>query len=901
MTTPRSALLTLLTLLALLLSFVSPPRPPNGALGDADAADAPSPGTPGALGNSALQTPPDTATRARVKALLNQLPLYFVENQGQADEQVDFYIKGHDKTIYFTPQGLTFVLTEHRPADDEPRSPFARSPLGPRHLPPATRWVIKLDFVDANLDVHPVGEEKADAVVSYFKGSPDQWHTGIPTYRRIVYKDLWPGIDLAFTGTVNELKYEFIVRPGADPGRIRLAYRGAEVAQAADGQLEVATPIGGFTDAPPVAYQEIEGRRVPVSVAYDLASPVADPQPATRHVQFAVGPYDPTRPLVLDPAILIYCGYIGGADNDHGSDIAVDGAGNAYVVGWTSSSESEGFPVAGGPDPTYNGDGDAFVAKVRADGTGLTYCGYIGGADWDQGSGIAVDEAGNTYVVGWTTSSEDEGFPVTTGPDLTYNGDGTFGGDTFVAKVDANGTRLDYCGYIGGSDDDWGYGVAVDQAGSAYIAGRTWSSASEGFPVVVGPDLTYNGDGIYGGGDAFVAKVRADGTGLDYCGYIGGSDGDAGRDIAVDGGGNAYVVGDTGSSKNAGFPVTVGPDLTYNGDWDVFVAKVQADGMGLIYCGYIGGSDPEWGYGIAVDKAGNAYVTGGTSSAESEGFPVTVGPDLTYNGGYYGDAFVAKVRADGMGLDYCGYIGGPGNDEGNSVAVDMAGNAYVVGSTTSPESEGFPVTVGPDLTYNGGLDAFIARVRADGTGLDYCGYIGGPGDDRGDGVAVDKAGNAYVVGGTTSPEDEGFPVTIGPDLTYHGKGDAFVAKVSTSARPALISFSLSTASAVPTGQPLTTIVHVRNASTTSQDATLTLLLRQGSTVLSTRTLTLSLAADTAAKWITSFGSRRPGRYRMEAILAVNGTVLASQGRDILITAPNAPRWVLDHADDVEAT
>jgi hypothetical protein len=237
------------------------------------------------------------------------------------------------------------------------------------------------------------------------------------------------------------------------------------------------------------------------------------------------------------------------------------------------------------------------------------------------------------------------------------------------------------------------------------------------------------------------------------------------------------MTGPTGSTE-ATFPVTVGPDLTHSGSWDAFVAKVAADGTGLLYAGYIGGADYDEGTGIAIDAAGNAYVTGTTASTEAT-FPVIVGPDLTHNGIYDGtyNAFVAKVRADGTGLVYAGYIGGAVGAEGVGIAVDAAGNAYVTGVTSSNQKT-FPVTVGPDLTFNGFHDAFVAKVRADGTGLVYAGYIGGAGPEYGIGIAVDAAGNAYVTGTTTSTEAT-FPVTVGPDLTLDpGSWDAFVAKIS---------------------------------------------------------------------------------------------------------------------------
>ena len=479
---------------------------------------------------------------------------------------------------------------------------------------------------------------------------------------------------------------------------------------------------------------------------------------------FAIGSYDRGKPLVVDPTVIVYAGYVGGSLEEVGYSIAVDSSGSAYIAGYTGSTEAS-FPVTVGPDLTFNGgEIDAFVAKVNAAGTTLVYCGYIGGSGGDLANGIAVDSSGNAYVTGNTTSSEAT-FPVTVGPSLTFSGLI----DAFVAKVNATGTALVYCGYIGGSDFDQGEGIAVDNSGNAYVTGLT-DSTEASFPVTVGPDLTFNG-----GGDAFVAKVNAAGTALVYCGYIGGTEGDSGKGIAVDGSGNAYVTGYTNSTE-ATFPVTVGPGLTYHGGGDAFVAKVNAAGTALIYCGYIGGSDTDQGYGIAVDSSGNAYVTGFTSSTEAT-FPVIVGPDLTFNG--YIDAFVAKVNAAGTAFVYCGYIGGSGDDRGNGIAVDGSGNAYVTGQTTSTEGT-FPVADGPGRRFNGGSsygDAFVAKVNAAGTALVYCGYIGGNDADVGFGIAVDSSGNAYVTGQTSSSEAT-FPVTVGPKLTYIGNAfDAFVAKV----------------------------------------------------------------------------------------------------------------------------
>src|SRR5437667_245698 len=573
----------------------------------------------------------DPGTTSRVREAFGTLPLSFVENRGQVDPQVAYYVPGHDTSVYFTRQGVTIALTGATPSrasgPDGLRDVARQTglPSLPNREGSPQRWAVKLDFVGANPEVRLRGQDPTPAVISYFKGPREAWKTGLPTYAGVIYPNLWPGIDLVYTGTATRLKYTFLVHPGADPDRIELACRGATAVTLTDGgELDVSTPLGGFRDAKPYAYQEVEGGRVGVGATYALS-----PDAAGAHgYGFRLGSYDRARLLVLDPAILVYAGYIGGSSFDRGSGIAVDSAGNAYVTGFTTSTEAT-FPETVGPDLTYNGgDDDAFVAKVNAAGTALLYAGYRGGTGGDGAVGVAVDIAGNAYVTGFTTSTEAT-FPVTVGPDLTYNGNL----DAFVAKVNAAGTALLYAGYIGGSADEGGYGIAVDVAGNAYVTGFT-SSSEATFPVTVGPDLTFNG-----GSNAFVAKVNAAGTALVYAGYVGGSGVDQALGIAVDVAGNAYVTGVTDSSETT-FPVTVGPDLTYNGGSDAFVAKVNAGGTALVYAGYVGGASGELGFGIAVDVEGNAYVTGQTSSSEAT-FPETVGPDLTYNGN--GDAFVAKI------------------------------------------------------------------------------------------------------------------------------------------------------------------------------------------------------------------------------------------------------------------
>jgi hypothetical protein len=277
------------------------------------------------------------------------------------DAQVAYYLQGKDKTIYFTSEGLTYVLSERSAGEEiaeKTASVKERLLINPaerelRSRRDQRRFAVKLDFVGANADVRPSGEEKTGAVISYFKGKPEEWKAGLPTYSRIVYKDLWPGIDVAYYGRVDKMKYEFIVHPGSDPSLIRLAYRGVSAVEVnGEGRLEVRTPAGDFEDDRPVGYQEIDGKRIDVALSYLLEEPAAkEPSPSGEEAVtnsyvygFEVRAYDRTKPLVLDPAVLVYCGYIGGSGDDKGYNIDVDGSGNAYVTGKTGSNQKTFHP-----------------------------------------------------------------------------------------------------------------------------------------------------------------------------------------------------------------------------------------------------------------------------------------------------------------------------------------------------------------------------------------------------------------------------------------------------------------------------------------------------------------------------------------------------------------------------
>ncbi len=686
---------------------------------------------------------PDKGYRGLASRVSLDTPLAFIENRGQMDSRILYHLQGRETAVSFTRGGLIISISGRDPGSMKAATNRTESMA-------RRRWNLALDFVDANPEAVAQGRDPLPARVSYFTGPRKDWHTGIGTYSKVVYRNLWPGIDLVYSGTQDRLKYEFIVNPGADPHQIKLAYRGAsgDLAVNPQGQLEVPTPMGIIRDDRPVSYQ---GSNRAIETRF-----IVDSQGDHRSYGFKVGKYDRRKKLVIDPAILVYAGFIGGSGDDEGHSVAVDNAGNAYVTGVTTSSQAT-FPETVGPGLSYTARTDVFVAKIKADGTGLDYAGYIGGDGDEAGHGIGIDSSGNAYLTGWTSSSEAT-FPVLVGPVLVYKGSI----DAFIAKVNPTGSSLIYCGYLGGDDQDEGMGIAVDTTGRALVTGLTASNETT-FPVLVGPDMTFNG-----AIDAFAARVKADGTGFEYAGYLGGSGDDQGRGIVVDGPGNAYVGGLTTSSE-ATFPMVGALDPTFNGGTDAFIAKIDTTGSAITYSGFIGGAGIDEAFDIALDPAGNAYLTGRTTSSEAT-FPKLVGPDLTYNGAF--DAFAAKVNAAGSALLYAGYIGGSGDDEGFSIATDSAGNAYVTGRTTSGDST-FPELNGFDLTLDGASDGFLAMVANGGAFLNYAVYLGGSGEEEGFGVAVRGFAQAYVAGRSTTV-DGSLPVVTGPALVSGGASDAFV-------------------------------------------------------------------------------------------------------------------------------
>jgi hypothetical protein len=687
---------------------------------------------------------PNAATKARHNEAYCQLPLSFETNVGQIDPQVDFVSHGSGYTLFLTPREAVLALS----------TASASSTTGDRRndRESAAEAVLRMKFIGSETKLRAAGQEELPGKVNYFIGKDSRrWRTGISTYAKVVYENLYPGVDLVYYGNQQQLEYDFIVRPGTDPDIIALSFEGAGQLTV-DAQGELVLPVGGgeIRQRKPLIYQEVNGVRHEVAGSYQLKD--------RDTVGFELADYDASRPLVIDP-VLVYSTFLSSRSENAGLDITVDALGNAYVTGYTLHLS---FPTTVGSfDTTHNGSRDAFVTKLNPSGSALVYSTFLGGFGQDIGRGIAVDITGSAFVTGLTSSTN---FPATVGSiDTTHNG-GMF--DAFVTKLNPDGSALLYSTFLGGVEFDGGNDIAVDTSGNAYVAGHT---QSDSFPTTAGAfDTTHSPNENL---DVFVTKLNSAGSALLYSTFLGGSNGALSPGIAVDTSGSAYV---TGTTSSADFPTTIGAfDTTPDATSDVFVTKLNQAGTALIYSTVLGDSGLESSDNIAIDTSGSVYVAGTTSSPN---FPTTVGAfDTTYNGGMF-DAFVTKLNPAGSALVYSTFLGGVDLDAGDGIAVDTSGSAYITGFTLSPD---FPMTVdGFDTTHNGSRDAFVTKLNPSGSmSLVYSTFLGGSSEDEGIGIALDIFGSAYVTGLTFSPE---FPTTVEAfDTMNNGDPDAFVVKLST--------------------------------------------------------------------------------------------------------------------------
>ncbi|MBW1828099.1 MAG: SBBP repeat-containing protein [Deltaproteobacteria bacterium] len=670
---------------------------------------------------------------------LSRLPTYFIENQGQMDPRVKYYMKAENQTVYLTEKGLVFDLLK---AQDDGGKRQAEKPGTQQKY---ERLVFSLELENCNKNASVEGEELLGAKVNYFIGNDrDQWKTDVPTYEDVIYKNIYEGIDLRIYAKGKALESEFIVKPKADSKKIRLAYHGINgLRKNKQGNLIISTPFGELKEHRPYIYQVINGKKIELQGEFRLYED--DSQQETQHTYgFEIASYDPGHPLVIDPT-LEFSTYLGGVGKDIGRGIALDSSGNIYVAGINTWG---GFPTQNAYQPNSAGNWDIVVTKLNSSGV-TVYSTYLGGSDeegyWAD-TPIAVDGAGNAYITGYTKSND---FP-TQNPSQPNNA-GSW--DIFVTKLNAAGNGLVYSTYFGGTAGEGAWGIAVDGADNACICGRTGSTD---FPIKNAEINTKQG-----GDDAYVTKFDATGVTV-YSTYLGGAGYDLCMDIAVDTAGNAYATGHTYSDD---FPTKNPFQANRVASADNFVTKLDSSGSS-VFSTYLGGNGLDWVHRIRVDAAGNSYVAGHTPSTD---FP-TVNPYQATNAGG-DDAFLTKIDSTGTTIVYSTYLGGTGNDQGHGLDFDSSGNAYVAGYTNSND---FP-TLNPLQTNNAGMiDAFVTRFNSAGNAITFSTYLGGSNDDHCLRMVVDASDNAYIVGQTKSND---FPTVNALDSTYAAQEDVFIAKL----------------------------------------------------------------------------------------------------------------------------
>ncbi len=739
-----------------------------------------------------------------VRASTLSLPLFFEPNQGQTAPQVRFLAHGAGYGVFLT--GNEVVLQLHKNS--------AKTRPVVANLDSSA--VIRMRLDGANVSAATSGEQPLPGKSDYFIGrNPAKWHRDVPQFARVQYQSVYPGIDLVFYGHEGQLEYDFRVAPWSDPSQIALSFKGASAridpaASASGGDLILSTESGEVRFHAPRIYQRSNSN----TAKNEVAVAGAFQQLADNKIGFAIGPYDHSKELVIDPT-LSYSTYLGGTGTESNVKVAVDSSGTIYLAGSTNSTD---FPLAPLGNSAKTGVENIFVSKINpappAGTSGLIYSAYVGGTGTDVLAGVAVDAGSNIYLAGSTTSTD---FPTTSNAFQTNLTGFPAVSHGFVSKLGLGLNSiygLTYSTYLAGNGTDIVTGLAVDTNQNAYVTGDTTSSNTasnaDGFPA--NPNGFQTVSNSPGNPQIFASKINTTGSGqlsMLYSTYFGGGfPGGAtatGGGVAVDPAGNAvnmYITGTTnmakgpGPNNEPGFPLvnaqqscldeasTTACTLTNATNTDAFVAKInpsQASTASLIYSTYLGGSGNDTGNGVAVDTSGNAYVTGSTNSTNWVCTSCITGFETAYGGGAT-DAYIAKVGnlvGSTYPLNYFTYIGGNGDDVGNAIVVDSVQAAHIAGSTTS--TAGLPVTPNTvQPTNGGGQDAFAASISTTLAGAgpgDLLTFLGGSGADQGTGVAVDFLGSTYVAGTTASGN---FPITASTAVqtALHGPQDAFVSKIS---------------------------------------------------------------------------------------------------------------------------
>jgi Beta-propeller repeat/Transmembrane protein 131-like N-terminal len=937
----------------------------------------------GAGSHPAGLSKPDQPALKRISQTYGKLPMAFEINQGQADAQVKFLARGAGYTVFLTgdeavlalkesggrskirnskresgqsrsrPSANVQLLTSQRPsvtggqlkhtmerptgaanAFANPK-PQALSPglLARNREQATTSAVLRMRLIAANPNPRVSGLEKLPGKSNYFIGDdPKKWWTNVTSYAKVKYADVYPGVDLVYYGNQGHLEYDFVVAPGADPGRIRLALDGgsrvgsrqltvstqawnpkiedrdsAQVPDslpptsrllrlAANGDLVVKMDGAEVRFHKPVIYQPAGPDSAPagLSLVTRPASLVEGRYRLTgeNQISFEMGSYDRRRPLVIDP-VLSYSTYLGGSGYDNGTGIVVDVRGNAYVTGSTASTN---FPVTPGAfQSTRQSVSDAFITKLDTSSSSLVYSTYLAGSLGAYGSGIAIDDVGDAYVTGYTSSQD---FPTTGGAfDNAYPGGDNSG---FVAELNPTGSDLVYSTFLGGG----GAGsynepaaISLGATGRAYVTGYTTSTT---FPTTPGAFQTVSG----GGKDAFVSALNHAGSRLVYSSYLGGIDDDLAYAIAVDNTGAAYVTGYTSSRD---FPATPGAFQTaLQGSVGAFVTKLNSAGSAPVYSTYLSGSTGQgvYAYGLAVDASGDAYITGRTYSAD---FPISPRAYQNQCGQYCeneGAPYVTEFNPTGSGLIYSTYLGYYG--EGYAITLDRSGDTFVTGDTYTAD---FPTTPDAYQTYCGtnctlGRDhvGFVSELNDSGSALVYSTYLGRD-SDAGTGIALNNYNGDFFVTGYTYPSF--FPVTKGAFQTVSGgNADAFVTRFDPSPAVGLTPSSLTfkTQADGTQSQPQTVtltniggrILEIQGISLTGADSSDFIEITScGASVAPGATCTITVTfAPTVAGNLSASVSIMDNVTGSPQTLALSGTATSSSGVELSPTTLNFPSQAL---------
>ena len=701
-----------------------------------------------------------TRAQSMHSSLAPDMPLCFEVNRGQVDGGTRFMARGAAYQFLISPTEAVVTLRKHENSNTASERIAVEVPAAS-----ATQFrSVRLQFVGANPQAVVSGEKEMAARVNYFIGNdPSKWQAGVSLFERVRVEDVYPGIAVVHYGNQKELEYDFIISPHADPSDIKVRFTGADSVRVnQDGELVLKLGDEEIRQPKPRIYQTVRGMRKEIEGGYDLAD--------DRTMKFRVGEYDQSLPLTIDP-VLSYSTFFGGAQMDIGWAVAVDANGDIYLAGETMSSQV--IPDLAAFQTNLAGSttlhGDVFIAKLINSFRQYHYFSYLGGKTADSALALAVDGAGNAYVAGYTDSTN---FPMRSAVFTNLSGQANvFTGikpvDAFVAKLDPSGSNLLFSTYLGGGAIDAAYGIALDAQTNVYVTGYTLST---NFPTRNTARTNQNGNG-----DVFIAKFDIANTNLIYSALFGGTNQDVGADIAADAAGNVFVTGYTSSTN---FPVTNAVQSFLNNNtnastaFDAFALRLDPTLDSLVYSTFIGGTNDDFGFRLALDNDQAVYVTGATKSPDFVRSSTNL-PSGVASNGIVADVMVVKLDSAGV-RSYSTMFGGAGRDEGWDIAVDSSGSAWVVGLTASTR---FPTNAANSLlrgTNSGGLDVFVSKLNPAGTALDFSAYFGGSKDDMGYGITLDPAGNAYVVGETSSSN---FPTNDPGQFSLAGKNDAFVFKI----------------------------------------------------------------------------------------------------------------------------